>query len=244
MAKKKMIRPARLVVVRHAESMRNKAKKGKVYFADEEARRIIKGVPDHEIPLTDLGHTQSVMTGEALRELFPPFDYVYHSGYLRTVQTANGIMSAYPREAQKEMRVRMNLFIRERDPGYTYDMTREEAEAAFPWLEEIWQTFGGFFARPVGGESLAQVTERVYLFLNMLFRDRAGMNILVVTHGGTKRCIRFLLEHWGYDRGTSWPPGESPKNCGVTVYEYDEATKRLVLQDYNKVYWPESLLKN
>ena len=104
----------------------------------------------------------------------------------------------------------MNLFVRERDPGFTYDMTEAEAEAAFPWLSEYWQTFGSFFARPPGGESLADVVGRVHTFLNTLFRDRAGQKVMVVTHGGTIRCFRFALERWGYEQASRWSTTRRP----------------------------------
>jgi broad specificity phosphatase PhoE len=231
-----MKRPALLVIVRHAESARNQAKKGSVYFADDAARRVVRGTPDHQIELTEDGFKQAAQTGAAIRDRFGVFDYVYTSGYARTVQTADGILAAYLAEERERMRVRMNLFIRERDPGYAYDMTTDEAEAAFPWLSEYWQTFGGFFARPPGGESLADVVGRVHTFLDSLFRDRAGMKILVVTHGGTIRCLRFALERWNYQRAEKWPPGQSPANCGVTVYRCAESGDRLELESYNDVY--------
>ena len=104
----------------------------------------------------------------------------------------------------------MNLFVRERDPGFTYDMTEAEAEAAFPWLNEYWHTFGGFFARPPGGESLADVVGRVHTFLNTLFRDRAGQKVMVVTHGGTIRCFRFALERWDYEQAAHRLAGPVP----------------------------------
>ena len=230
-----MNRPALLLLVRHAESKTNEVKKGSIYFADEEARAVLKGVPEHKIPLTPMGIRQAERTGKYLKKRFGVFDYVYHSGYLRAVQTAEGILKAYNDAERRHLQVRQHLFIRERDPGYTFDMTQTEAERAFPWLKEYWQTVGGFFARPVGGESLAQVSERVYLFLNMLFRDRAGKKILVVTHGGTLRCFRFLLERWSYDQALAWPPDQKPANCGVTVYQYDLSKKRLALRDYNLV---------
>jgi 2,3-bisphosphoglycerate-dependent phosphoglycerate mutase len=230
-------RPALLVIVRHAESARNQAKKGSVYFADDAARRVVRGVADHLMELTPDGHKQAIETGLAIREQFGAFDYVYTSGYARTVQTAEGILRAYPEPERAAMRVRMNLFIRERDPGFTYDMTTEEAESAFPWLEEYWQTFGGFMARPPGGESLADVVARVHTFLDTLFRDRAGQKILVVTHGGTIRCFRFALERWDYDRAQKWPPGEAPANCGVTVYRAAPSGDRMELDEYNRVYW-------
>lgn len=231
-----MKRPALIVLVRHAESARNKVKRGRTYFADDEARRTIKGIPDHEIPITEEGRVRAVKTGLALRERFGTFDFAYHSGYLRAVQTLDVLLDAYPEEEKNMIQVRQNAFIRERDPGYAYDMTEEEAEAAFPWMREYWQTFGGFFSRPIGGESLADVVARVYLFLNMLFRDRPEKKILVVNHGGTLRCFRFLLERWVYEQALHWPPGQAAENCGVTVYEYSQAEKRLVLREYNTVY--------
>jgi probable phosphoglycerate mutase len=230
-------RPALLVIVRHAESARNQAKKGSVYFADDAARRVVHGTPDHLIELTPDGHKQALETGTAIRERFGTFDYVYTSGYARTEQTAAGLLAAYAPEERAQMKQRMNIFIRERDPGFAYDMTQEEAETAFPWMNEYWRTFGGFMARPPGGESLADVVARVHTFLDTLFRDRAGKKILVVTHGGTIRCFRFALERWDYHQAERWAPGQSPANCGVTVYRVADSGDRLELEEYNRVHW-------
>jgi broad specificity phosphatase PhoE len=232
-----MDRPSLLVLIRHGESERNKAKKGATYFADEYARKDVEGIPDHKIALTPEGWDQARKTGVKLAERFGAPDYLYHSGYRRTKETAEGILEAYGDDEMARIKVRSNHFIRERDSGFAYDMTTEEAEANFPYLKKYWETFGGFLARPPGGQSLADKTEEVYLFLNMLFRDRAGQKVFVVTHGGTLRCFRFLLEHWDYERATKWPPGQSPENCGVTVYEFDPHAGRLLPRDYNTVYW-------
>lgn len=234
-----MTRPSRLILVRHAESERNVAKKGSVFFADDESRRAVQGAPDHAIPLTAEGHRQAAETGAALRARFGTFDYAYHSGYRRTVETTEGILSAFPEEERAAIRVRLNVFLRERDSGYAYDMTTAEAEAAFPWLQEYWKTSGSFFARPPGGESVAQVCERVYLFINMLFRDRVGQRVLVVTHGVTLRAFRFLLERWTYEEVGERFRKDPPENCSVTMYEHDAAAGRLVLREYNTVHWRE-----
>lgn len=230
-------RPNLLVVIRHAESMRNKIKKGSVYFLNDESRKKIQGIPDHKISITGKGKRQAKKAGKALREKFGIPDYIYHSGYARTIETMEGILSAYLEKEKENINIRMNSFIRERDSGYAYDMTTEEAEKAFPWLKEYWQTFGGFFSRPPGGESLADVTSRVHTFLDTLFRDRKGKKIFLVTHGGTIRCLRFLLERRDYDWALSWPEGEVPKNCSVTTYEYSAKEKRLMLKEYNAVYY-------
>jgi len=234
---KKMNRPSLLVFIRHAESVRNEAKRGSVYFNDDEARRGVEGIPDHLIPLTEEGLGQAARTGPALRRKFGAPDYLYHSGYRRAVQTADGLLAAYTAKERSKIQIRQHLFIRERDPGYAYDMTKDEVAAAFPFMDQYWKTFGGFFAKPIGGESLAQVTERAYMFLNMLFRDRAGQKVFVVTHGGTLRCFRFLLERWDYEQALRWPPGQSPKNCGLTVYAYDKTQGRLLLKEHNTILW-------
>jgi broad specificity phosphatase PhoE len=228
--------PALLVVVRHAESIRNQIKKDTVYFADDAARRVVRGTPDHQIELTPAGHEQARQTGHAIRERFGVFDCVYTSGYTRTDQTAQALLEAYPNDERARTRTERNLFIRERDPGYSYDMTEAEAKAAFPWLEEYWQTFGGFFSRPPGGESLADVASRVDTFLTMLSRDHAGQRVLMVIHGGTIRCLRLLLERWPYEKVSQLLRDDPPKNCGVTTYRRSPSGD-LELEDYNRVYW-------
>lgn len=230
-------RPEEVLLIRHAESTRNAGKKGATYFADEDARSLLRGIPDHLIDITPEGESQARQTGIAMRERFGAPDYVYHSGYWRTMRTCDCMLEAFPESERARIQVRRNPFIRERDPGYAYDMTTAEAEAAFPWLHEHWETYGGFFARPPGGESLMDVAQRVYTFLNTIFRDRAGKKVWVVTHGGTIRSFRFVLERWSYEQALKWPEGQSPKNCGVTSYGYDHAEKRLALREYNATYW-------
>ena len=232
----KYTRPDLVVIVRHAQSMRNAAKRGRTHFADEDARAPVAGIPDHLIELTSLGLAQAREVGIHIRKRFGVFDYAYTSGYVRTDQTLAGILEAYSAEERARTKVRFSPFIRERDPGYTYDMTEAEAEKNFPWLKGYWKTFGGFFAVPPGGESLAQVMGRVHIFRHDLDRVRAGKKILITIHGGTIRCLRADIEHWDYQRATAWPKGQSPKNCGVTVYRFDPKVDRLVLQEYNTVY--------
>jgi broad specificity phosphatase PhoE len=77
------------------------------------------------------------MTGPALRERYGVPDYLYHSGYVRTRQTAEGILQAFTSEERACIQVRKNHFLRERDPGFTYDMTKEEAERHSPICPDI-----------------------------------------------------------------------------------------------------------
>src|SRR5436190_22480579 len=229
-------RPALLVLVRHGQSQRNVVKKENRFYLDDEARKAVKGVPDHLIELTDEGRRQAQATGVAIRQQYGVFDYVVHSGYRRTVQTCDGILAAYTDDERARMPVRHHLFVRERDGGHAYDMTDAEAQAAFPWLNDYWTTFGPFFARPPGGESLADVGQRVYAFLQMLARTMAGRRVLVVTHGGTIWCFRYVLERWTYEEAERRFNTESIRNCSRTWYEGDAAGTRLILREQGAVY--------
>ncbi len=237
-----MQRPNQLVIVRHAESKRNEAKKGRRYFENELEREPFIGMPDHHVPLTKKGIKQAKQTGVGIREHFGTFDYVYNSGYRRTIDTMESVLAAYTKKERASMQIRQNEFIRERDPGYTYDMTKKEAKTLYPLLERHWDSFGGYMARPPGGESLSDVAARVYTFLGMIFRDRVDQKVLVFTHGGTIRGFRHHLEHWDYDQATNFNGEPHPLNCGVTTYDYSHEAGRLLLESYNQTYYDEELI--
>ncbi len=229
--------PKLLMLIRHGESIRNKAKEGVVYFRDEDSRLGAEKFGDSKTPLNANGVMQAKKTGEYLRQQFDRPDYIYHSGYERTLQTTDEILQAYPKRERDKIKIRRNLLIRERDVGYTYNMTVQQVANHFPWLAEYWDTTGSFFARPPGGESSADVVSRVDYFLRTLFAKRADQQVWIVLHGGSIKAMRFLLEDWTYDQANNWAGGQAPKNCGVTIYEYDENKKRLVLKKYNEVFW-------
>jgi len=232
-----MSRPNQLVLIRHGQSLRNEAIKHQVYFPDMESMAPVKGIPDHKIPLTEKGFLQAQQTGVALCEKFQRPHYIYHSGYERTIQTMIGVLGAFSDNERQSIKIRMNPFIYERRPGYTYDMTKAQVDECFPWFAAHYAMLGGYFAEPPGGESMADVVERVYNFINMLFRDRAGQRVWVVLHGGTLKAMRFILERWTFDEGACWPEGQSPKNCSVTHYDHEESKERLILKGHNLVFW-------
>ncbi len=74
--------PKRLILIRHGESLGNK---------DEQAYCTI---PDWLIPLTELGHVQSIESGKKIKSIVndEPLS-VFCSPYLRTKQTMGGVMS-------------------------------------------------------------------------------------------------------------------------------------------------------
>src|SRR3989338_3190913 len=107
-------RPELVVIIRHAESLRNAAKKKAVYFADEAARACIKGIPDHKISITKEGWPQAEKTGVGLCADFGVPDYVYDSGYVRTIETREGALRAYTADELRQIKIRHSLFFRAR----------------------------------------------------------------------------------------------------------------------------------
>ena len=221
-----MKHPNLLVLVRHAESERNLAKKG-TFFADHAARETVRAKADHRTEITALGRKQSRATGVMLRERFGHFDVAYHSGYARTAQTLEEIAKAWPGETLGDVPVKSELYIRERDGGHGWNMTADEHAGSFPYLQEYWDTMGPFFARPPGGESVAQLCERVERFLDRLDERHGGQRVLVVTHGIVMRAFRFLLEGWTYDQAEAALRAPAPRNASVTWYELRDGELRL-----------------
>lgn len=233
-------RPTTLVLIRHAESARNAAKQGSVFYKDDEARKNVAGIPDHKIEITEDGWKQCRATGLYLRKHFEIPDYIYDSGYKRTMQTREGIMEAYS-EAEKELiEIRHDFSIRERDAGYAYDMTEGEAKENFPFLADYYAMVGKFMAYPVGGESILKMIERVQFFLNLIiFLKRDDQTVFVVSHGGTIRAFRCILEKWDYDRAQQ-EMNEPRDNCSIVVYRQgltSRGRKTLRLDEAHTVPW-------
>jgi len=233
--------PTLLVLVRHGQSTRNRAKNGHVNFPDDAARDMFRGQGDHEAALTEAGRSQAVATGVELRDQFGDFDVVFHSGYVRARDTAMAILEAWRRdrphtgEAPRTALVREHFLLRERDSGYTTNMTTAESAAAFPWLQTYWAEAGPFIARPPGGESFADVAIRARLFLDELTAEFPAGRILVVTHAGTMRMFRYLIEGWSYDEVVR-QCGVPILNCETSVYRGDAFTN---LVNSESIHWPQ-----
>jgi broad specificity phosphatase PhoE len=81
------------------------------------------------------------------------------------------------------------------------------------------------------------VCERVYAFLQKLARTMAGKRVLVVSHGGTIWCFRYVLERWTYAEAERRFESESIPNCSVTSYRFSDTSRRLELAEAGVVHW-------
>jgi 2,3-bisphosphoglycerate-dependent phosphoglycerate mutase len=214
-----MTLPNRIVLVRHAQSLLNLIKGDARFLPSEKAKEILKRTPDHLIELTPKGIDMAKQTGKALKKHYGVFDAVYDSGYRRAVQTRVCILKAYAPYERKKMRVFSTPLIREREGGYIYNMTQTDSETAFPWLQEYWDATGPLFARPPGGESIADVYVRAYMFLDMLTQSFCDKSVLVITHGRFITAFRACLENWNHEQIEQCLVSNRPSNCSITTYE-------------------------
>lgn len=215
-----MERPKLLVLIRHAESKRNKQMEGMKIFLSESDKKDIGTFLDFNIPLTSVGVDQAKRVGRALRDEFGVFDILIHSGYVRSRETAHFIFMSYSVEERKCITMVQNLLVRERDSGYTFSMTREEVMRFFPFLQNHWDIQGHLFGVPPGGESIMAVTTRAAIAFESLYRDYPDKKICIVTHGNFIRCARGVLEEIPIETMFQ-ETRKSPPNCSVTAYTFD-----------------------
>lgn len=194
-----------LTVLRHAQSIANVVKGGNLYVPDTKDGKALQKMHPTSVPLSGLGVEQAQITGQQMVENDMEFDVVIYSPLARTVETLNIIEAQY-RDAGKMLApiIFQSVLLREIDFGNVAWMTKGQAKIYFPWFRfysrKDWHAKpelreGFFYERtPSGGESYADVYLRVYALLMELAIGYHGKKVLLITHGGTTRVIRMILE--------------------------------------------------
>jgi len=138
----------------------------------------------------------------------------YTSPYLRTRETFQGVLEGMKSRGALEVwnyedpRLREQEFGNYRPPG-TYDSIRDERDQ-----------FGTFFYRVPGGESGADVYDRLTGAMDTMHRDfqKADFpdNMIVVSHGLT---IRLFLMRWFHWTVEEFEKLRNPRNCQYYVLD-------------------------
>ena len=81
---------------------------------------------------------------------------------------------------------------------------------------------------PPGGESWCDVILRLRSVLEMVTREHGGQRVLVVGHQVIVNCMRYLIECLDEPQILAIDRRGDVPNCGITSYEYDEASDALV----------------
>lgn len=175
-------------------------------------KTVYKDTPDYALQLTDVGRQQATLAGERIWRITgdnTPIQF-YVSPFWRTRQTYHCIRASFadklPHKYYEDPR------LREQEWGQNMD-TRGDI-GFIDKIEEYRDSYGHFYYRfRDGGESCADVFDRVSDFLNTMFRDFEKKdyprNVVIVTHGMTMRLILMRWFHCSVEEFESWG---NPKN--------------------------------
>lgn len=172
-----------VLLVRHGETEWNRVKR-------------IQGHTD--IELSELGHTQAHLLGEALGG--QAIDAVYSSDLLRTQQTARPVLD---RALQAGSQIRLDPRLRERNFGCFEGLTWEQIAERWPAQSERWRRRDAEFG-PAGGETLADFYQRSVAALTHIASSHPGETIVVVSHGGVLDCLYRAATHISLQAPRSW----------------------------------------
>ena len=216
--------PEHLWLVRHAESAGN--------VANDAA--LAAGLPeldlahrDMDVPLSPRGEVQARDLGRFLADLPRPPAVVLSSPYRRAVDTARLALDA----AGLRTRVRLDERLREREFGILDRLTKVGIEARHPEQAAARAFLGKLYHRPPGGESWADVAERVRAVVTDLRLDHAGEDVVVVTHQAVIMLFRYVLEELDEAAVLDLSRRVDLANTSVTTFAHDG--DRLVLTGAN-----------
>jgi len=193
------MKPSRIILIRHGESQGNIDK------------NVYKDIPDYALQLTPKGIKQALMVGEEISKITSGSYQFYVSPFWRTRQTYLHLRRYLPinHNYYEDPRIREQEWCGKlRKDGFMHE---DEAER---------DAFGHFYYRFKGGESCADVYDRISDFIGTMFRDfdkpHYSDNAIVVTHGMTMRLFLMRFFHASVEEFELWG---NPKNCGYFLLE-------------------------
>ena len=170
----KKMRPKRIILVRHGNSVANNN------------YDILQRVPDNKVHLSEKGIKQAKEAGQRLKQIIGNESIQFYvSPYTRTKETYENIMESFHDNYTECIYV---TSLREQE----YGNLQREMDKQFEEQKKV----GVFFYRFINGESGADVHARMSIFLQYLFRRILSIdyhsfdNIVIVSHELT---IKFFM---------------------------------------------------
>jgi len=163
-----------------------------------------------DIALTPRGEAQARARGVELHADGHRFAAVHSSDLQRAARTAELIAEILGAPA-----ARSDIALRERFGGEWQGLDRDGIRAG--WPEELAAWRRGELAGPPGGETDAEVLERVRAGLAAIDAAAPDGPILIVTHGGVVGAL---------NRSAGVPPRDPISNLGGRWFEWDGANLR------------------
>jgi alpha-ribazole phosphatase len=127
-----------------------------------------------DIPLNEIGRLQARNLTRRLKGY--PFNAIYSSDLERAKETAQAIAAAF------HLPVTYDTRLREINQGKWEGQFVEDIQAHYA---KLWQrrSVDPARMRPPGGETLGEMTKRVYNALDDIAKFHPGLSVLVVSHG-------------------------------------------------------------
>lgn len=211
------MKPLRIFIVRHGQSEGNV---DKTIYAKK---------PDYALELTQLGIQQASDAGSNLKQLARTVGNggkfaIYYSPFFRSIQTLNNIIPALGKENIDYNYIQEDPRIREQEwHGNIPEVYDEEISEK---METACHMYGKFFYRFPGGESSADVYDRVSDFINSLHRDFENVdfpeNVIIVSHGMT---MRVFMHRWFKRTVSEFESWCNPHNCEIWKLEITNQNK-------------------
>ncbi len=195
----------KLYFIRHGESAMNRENR----FAG-----------NTDTPLTALGREQAARTAAYLTDV--PFTAVYASSLSRAFETGSILAAPHGLPVQPCDGLReINAGVWE---GLPYETIYARYEADFRiWIEQIG------LAACTGGESVAQLQQRVRRAVETIARRHSGESVCIATHATPIRAMECVWRGLPLSAMQSIP---WVSNASVTIVEYDDdGSSRLVERD-------------
>lgn len=169
---------------------------------DYNKNELVLGTTD--LPLNETGLAQAEELAENVRKL-GNIDIIIASPMLRAQTTAKAVAEKCGLEIITDER------LREWDYG--------EYEGKSRFTDEFAESKTQFGVRMgKSGESLLQLSHRIYSVLDDIIEKFSGKNVLIVSHGGICRVIETYFNDMTTCEYSNWFMG----NCQLIEYEIDE----------------------
>ena len=176
----KKMRPKRIILVRHGNSVANNN------------YDILQRVPDNKVHLSEKGIKQAKEAGQRLKQIIGNESIQFYvSPYTRTKETYENIMESFHDNYTDCLYV---TSLREQE----YGNLQREMDKQFEEQKKV----GVFFYRFINGESGADVHARMSIFLQYLFRRILSIdyhsfdNIVIVSHELTIKFFMMNFMNW------------------------------------------------
>ncbi len=250
--------PRELIVVRHGQSIQNIHAEQEIafpgivekisgFFGEKTAwgftnlidflrgKKTHIGIKDEEIPLTELGKKQALLTAEQIiqKGLIP--DVLICSSLRRARETAQIIQGHVNKITDQKIQLVEYAFLREKEEGVNDGVPRTYLRYLKPLETAEFKQLGHLYYRPAGGENVLDVYARVSENLSITLQHYAGLKVMLVAHGMTNMCIDNFLTGTDIKIALAEKYYRMP-NLAVTKYFYadsswqkDQAFDRVVL---------------